>query len=260
MPGFAVTDEEESYSPRGDMLRINQDINRDMTVPEVMASLTDHGCEDITSSLNLEKCDQLPTEIRSSGDLYRGVLGDGREIAIKCIQPTFTLNNENSNIIKSAAHELYIWSKLSHPNVVQLMGLADYHMRLAMISPWVENSDLSRYLYTHRPPQEERLKMGAQIADGLAYLHGVGMVHGDLKAANISISANSTAVITGFGNSIIKEHSVEFTNSTKGVNISIRWTAPELLMGQGIPSQMADVWALGMVYLQLASYTPISSR
>ncbi|KAH7329863.1 kinase-like domain-containing protein [Rhizoctonia solani] len=77
----------------------------------------------------------------------------------------------------------------------------------------------------------------------------MGMVHGDLRAANISVSANGTLVITNFGNSIIIKHIVEFINNTNGADVSIRWVASEPLSDQNPPTRMADVWALGMVVL-----------
>ncbi|CAE6492341.1 unnamed protein product [Rhizoctonia solani] len=89
------------------------------------------------------------------------------------------------------------------------------------------------------------------ISDGLVYLHDVGIIHGDLKGGNILISEDGTPMLNDFGNAVLQEHSLQFTESTTRTNISPRWTAPEILEGLTSYSYAADVYALGMTWLEV---------
>jgi serine/threonine protein kinase len=85
---------------------------------------------------------------------------------------------------------------------------------------------------------------------------------------NVLISGNGTAVLTDFGNSLLAERTLQFTQSTSRGNMTVRWAvrvhiqwigilvthkkflqAPELISGTGKHSESADVYALGMVRL-----------
>ncbi|KAG8713144.1 hypothetical protein FRC11_013150 [Ceratobasidium sp. 423] len=150
---------------------------------EVMDSLTQHGFVDLTSSLDLERCDQLPTAIGGWGDIYQGVTVEGRVISLKCLQPAFTLNKKGRKLLERAARELYVWSKCDHPGILPLTGLALYRGQLTMVSPWMEYPDLRSYLSARCPSSTNRLKLLTQLADAVQYLHNTGVVHGDLKGA-----------------------------------------------------------------------------
>ncbi|KAJ1301969.1 hypothetical protein OPQ81_000806 [Rhizoctonia solani] len=93
--------------------------------------------------------------------------------------------------------------------------------------------------------------MCAQISRGLAYLHEIGVVHGDIKGANVLVLNDGTPVLTDFGNSLFSGSGLDFTITTQANNLTIRWAAPELLGETGERSKEADVYALGMTILEL---------
>ncbi|CAE6429672.1 unnamed protein product [Rhizoctonia solani] len=225
---------------------ILQHTDRMMNAREVVDSLVQHGLKEITASLDLEKCDQLPTAIGGFGDIYQGVTFTGRVISLKCLQPTFILNKEGRKQLKRAARELYTWSKCNHPGVLPLFGLALYRGQLAMVSPWMENGNLRSYLSARRPSSTNRLTLTIEIAGALNYLHNAGVVHGDLKAANISISGDDTPRLADFGCAKLQEYSLLFSSTRVGADVSIRWSAPEIILGDGTPTYETDVYALGM--------------
>ncbi|KAG8724898.1 hypothetical protein FRC09_012310 [Ceratobasidium sp. 395] len=141
------------------------------------------------------------------------------------------------------ARELHTWSKCNHPNVANLLGLAEFREQIAMVSVWMENGDLRSYV--NKYPNVDRIKLCTQIADGLAYLHSTGIIHGDLKGPNVLISKDGVATLIDFGNAVLGESTLQFTDTGTNQKISIRWTAPELLEG-GKHSANADQYALGM--------------
>ncbi|KEP48529.1 tyrosine kinase catalytic domain protein [Rhizoctonia solani 123E] len=145
-------------------------------------------------------------------------------------------------------------SGLGHPPMSQITGEFGrwidvsnrYDGYLAMVSPWTE-IDLAHHLSIQRPPWAKQLSLGIQIADGLAYLHYMGLVYRDLKSANISISQNGTPVLAQFSNSFTTNHVTGFRTSTALSDLSVRWMAPEILKNQEDTPAM-NVWRLGMLF------------
>ncbi|EUC57447.1 tyrosine kinase catalytic domain protein [Rhizoctonia solani AG-3 Rhs1AP] len=236
----------EACKPSDDVVRVD----RGMTPSKVIEGFTQLGFLDVTSCLNLEKCDEFPTKITSFGDVYQGALHDGTVISLKCLQPVFTLKETDYKQLEDAAREVYLWYKCKHPNILSLIGVAQFRGQLAMISPWMKHQNLEEFLSKHRSSQVDRLEIVTQIADGLAYLHRMGTVHGDIKGDNVLVSEDGVPKLTDFGTATLQEWSISLSSTTVGTDASIRWTAPELLLGEGAPTYMADVWALGMLVLE----------
>ncbi|KDN35664.1 hypothetical protein RSAG8_11407, partial [Rhizoctonia solani AG-8 WAC10335] len=114
-----------------------------------------------------------------------------------------------------------------------------------MVSPWVENGHLRRFL--SRNPQANRCTLCVRIADGVEYLHKSGTVHGDLKPDNILIAEDHTPKLTDFGNAVLSEYTLKFTHSNTAPSMTMRWTAPEILNEETKSTEAGDVYALGMI-------------
>ncbi|GAB1517072.1 hypothetical protein RhiTH_000115 [Rhizoctonia solani] len=148
------------------------------------------------------------------------------------------------------------------------MGVTQHRGHLAMVSPWMENGDLTRFLVEH--PYIDRYNLCAQIADGVAYLHQENVVHGDIKGvntfvnfvwsiftlfeyqANILVSKDLTPKITDFGTASRIDCTLKFTETSCSQTVSIRWTAPEVMaetIDKSTPE--ADVFSLGMTILEV---------
>ncbi|KAG8725017.1 hypothetical protein FRC09_010221 [Ceratobasidium sp. 395] len=223
-------------------------ISSKMSTTEVVSILTQHGCPDITGELDINKCTPIPVAGGGSGDVHQGHLKDGRKVAIKCARIFITEVEFSRPDLKVAARELHAWSKYNHPNIVCLFGLAQFQGRIAMISPSMENGTLRQYII--RFPEVDRCQLCCDIANGVAYLHSMGAVHGDIKGLNILISQTGTAQLTDFGSVRLKTSTLLFTGSQTVTAISIRWTDPELLNEGGGSSFPADVYALGVTILE----------
>ncbi|KAJ7132530.1 hypothetical protein C8R44DRAFT_978066 [Mycena epipterygia] len=147
---------------------------------------------------------------------------------------------------KELGREAAIWRQLSHPNLLPFLGVyrlnntPDNHLdntlngrldtRLCLISPWMENGDIPHFL-SDAPADIDHVSLLLDIAMGLEYLHMNGVVHGDLKGANILVTPSGRACITDFGfSSISQTVSLQFTHSTRTAwGGSPRYQAPELL-------------------------------
>ncbi|KAG9120049.1 GTP-binding protein Rho1 [Ceratobasidium sp. 392] len=187
-------------------------------------------------------------------------MDNGTKVAVKCARYHVEDDRDGHNM-RLIAREIHAWTKCHHDNVLELLGLTQHRGKLAVVSPWMENGNLRQYL--GRNPDADRVELCLQITRGLAYLHEHDMVHGDLKGvsdplsaarlvavtndtpqANVLISDAGVPKLADFGNTKLKEQTMQITTRTS-TPYSLRWAAPEIL--ENSPCSMAaDVYALGM--------------
>ncbi|KDN36623.1 hypothetical protein RSAG8_10726, partial [Rhizoctonia solani AG-8 WAC10335] len=234
-------------------------VTSSLSCPDIVAILAAHGCADLTASLNLFACSRYPIASGGLGDVFSGRLRDGTTVAIKTIRVNYEPGQEARMYQKQAAREIYTWSKCKHSNIVRLIGLAVFHDCLAMISRWEVNGNLLQYLSCN--PSANRCHLSTSICAGLSYLHDNDIVHGDLKGANILISRDGTPMLMDFGNAVLKEATLQFTQTNTGPNFSLRWTAPEILAGRSLHTTTGDIYSLGMTILEaFTSQIPFASQ
>ncbi|KAG8710660.1 hypothetical protein FRC08_016878 [Ceratobasidium sp. 394] len=221
--------------------------NRVQPLHEIIEHLTSSGCRNLTSQLVSSSAH--PVSRGGFGDVYRGALDDQRKVAIKALRVSLGVEDELDKVPKHAARELYTWSKCNHPNVLPLLGLVEFQGQIRMISLWLENGSLPLYLDKH--PDIDRCSMSVLVCKGLEYLHSIGVVHGDLKGQNILVSNDQMPMITDFGNAVLQQGTLMFTETTNAPQFTPRWTAPELMDDGVRQSREADVYALGMTILEI---------
>ncbi|KAG8679718.1 hypothetical protein FRC08_016792 [Ceratobasidium sp. 394] len=154
------------------------------------------------------------------GDVYSAHTKNGvMRVAVKCPRLGIT-DDESRRRLTLFAREIHVWSKCNHENILALLGLATLNGRLAVVSPWMENGALPEYI--DKKPDVDRLELCLQITTGLVYLHDHDMVHGDLKGSNILVSADGVLKLADFGNTKLKEQSIQVTTRTSPV-YSLRW-------------------------------------
>ncbi|QRV73805.1 Tyrosine-protein kinase [Ceratobasidium sp. AG-Ba] len=237
--GCAMEPEGSVYSPRETV------ISKAMSMPDLVSVLVQHGCPDVTHSLDFSTCDEYPIGGGGFGDIYRGKLRDGTSVAIKSMKVAGPDLVEQQRKMKNAAREIHTWSKLNHPYVAKFLGLAQFRGQVAMVSPWAERGSLPTYLRAQH--DVDRPQLCVMIAEGLEFLHECGIIHGDLKGANVLVSDDHRPQLCDFGNAVLLESTLQFTYTTAKTNLSARWTAPELFLEGQTYSVEADIYALAMV-------------
>ncbi|KAG8745584.1 hypothetical protein FRC12_014508 [Ceratobasidium sp. 428] len=224
-------------------------ISRTMPLSEMVAHLENHGCSDITDQLDLASSSTYPLFTGGFGNIYKAHLKTGTEVAVKTIRMRVDHADESTKHLKNAARELHAWAKCDHPNVLKLLGLAQFRDQIGMVSLWMGHGDLRGYLSRH--PTADRCQISTKICEGLAYLHRNGIIHGDLKGLNVLVSDTGVPMLTDFGNVTLNDCTLQFTATINSqANLSPRWAAPELLTGTSLYSMQADVYALGMTILE----------
>ncbi|MDA2912834.1 protein kinase [Acidobacteriia bacterium AH_259_A11_L15] len=184
-----------------------------------------------------------------------------RDVAVKVLPPSsFADPTAHARLLREARTA----SKLNHPHICTIheVGEADGQAYIAM--EYVEGRPLSRLVAEQTLPVERVLRYGQQIADGLAHAHEHGIVHRDLKSANVVITPEGRAKVLDFGLAKqLREEELETVTrsqaslTAEGVVMgTLAYMAPEQLRGQPADAR-SDVWALGvMLHEMLAGQRP----
>ncbi|KAF9784796.1 kinase-like domain-containing protein [Thelephora terrestris] len=175
----------------------------------------------------------------------------GCPVAIKYLKT----NEEDANrTFKRLCREIIGWKHLSHPNILPLLGVSvsmdPYCFRI--LTRWMINGNITEYARSN--PEVNRLQLLLEVASGVAYLHELGIVHGDLKGANILVDDDGIARLADFGLMTILIENSTFPLSATAVSSvgTVCWMSPELLIGEGsTPTRQSDCYALGMVVYEV---------
>ncbi|KXN81652.1 hypothetical protein AN958_04057 [Leucoagaricus sp. SymC.cos] len=151
--------------------------------------------------------------------------------------------------------ELILWAHSSHPNVLPFYGVFVEGTRdspqTCLVSPFMKNGNL--HDYAPRLFQKFRLPLISDIVHGLHYLHELGIVHGDLKGQNVLISDEGHCLITDF-------HASHITTATTASGslsaTTLRFSAPEMILGNKKPSKKFDIWSVGCLFYEVLSQAP----
>ncbi|KIJ32256.1 hypothetical protein M422DRAFT_184820, partial [Sphaerobolus stellatus SS14] len=181
-------------------------------------------------------------------DVYKGVWR-GRDVAIKILAqttPRMLFRNE-----------IAIWASLKHPNVLELFGAssATGDPPWFFVSPYMKNGTAVSFLKARaaergRGAYPGPLQMMREIAVGMSYLHRKGVLHGDLKAANVLIDDDFHCVISDFGQSQLRSEVYRLSQKPRPHG-TLRWQSPEIMSGESTLTPQADVYAFAIVCVEI---------
>ncbi len=145
-------------------------------------------------------------------------------------------------------------ARLTHPNTVTIHDIGNVGELYYMAMEYLPNGTLKERLAQGLPPEQGLLYL-RQIASALGYAHAQGLVHRDVKPANILFRADGTAVLSDFGIAKALDDRTQFTQAGFAVGTP-SYMSPEQARGQEIDGR-ADLYALGVVlYEMLAGKLP----
>jgi serine/threonine protein kinase len=178
-----------------------------------------------------------------------------REVALKVLGPDL-LADENAR--KRFRKEALALAKLSHPNIAQVYDFASESGVDFLVMELISGEALSDRLEREPLPESDVLKCGAELADGLAAAHAEGIVHCDIKPANLRLGRDGHLKILDFGLARLRRPAgtAEVTASLSGADVGIAGTipymAPEQLRGETLDAR-TDIWAAGVVLYELST-------
>jgi serine/threonine protein kinase len=202
--------------------------------------------------------DRIGTQIagyRVESLLSRGGMGEvylaeqdspRRKVALKFLSPELSLD---AGFRERFARESEAAASIDHPNVIPIYqsGQADGALFIAM--RYVEGTDLRTLLAEQGPlPPERGVHICAQIADALDAAHERGLVHRDVKPANILVGKSDHAYLSDFGLIRRSEVSAGITKTGQFMG-TIDYAAPEQFEGKPL-GPPTDVYSLGCVVFE----------
>ncbi len=177
-----------------------------------------------------------------------------RDVAIKVLPPGM-LADEAAR--KRFRREALTLAKLNHPNIGTVYEFGSQQGLDFLVMEYVGGISVDARLGSGPLSQKEVLRLGFQLADGLASAHEHGVIHRDLKPANMRLTQDNRLKILDFGLAqfVRQETDLGVTASiseTRHVDGTLPYMSPEQLRGE-VTDPRSDIWSAGAVLYELAT-------
>ncbi|KAJ7954923.1 Mitogen-activated protein kinase kinase kinase [Quillaja saponaria] len=191
------------------------------------------------------------------GRVYMGMnLDSGELLAVKQVLIAgHSAKEKIQDNIRELEEEVKLLKNLKHPNIVRYLGTAREEDSLNILLEFVPGGSISSLLGNLGSFPESVIKMYTkQLLLGLEYLHKNGIMHRDIKGANILVDNKGCIKLADFGASkkVVELATINGAKSMKGTPY---WMAPEVILQTG-HSFSADIWSVGCTVIEMATGKP----
>ncbi|KAK1230088.1 Rho guanine nucleotide exchange factor [Marasmius sp. AFHP31] len=121
------------------------------------------------------------------GDVWKGRVAN-EIVCLKVVK--IYLASDVQQLLKEYMREAIVWQQLRHPNLLPFVGmyyLGEGQGQLCLVSPWMEQGNLVTFLKNAPPEWVDRTRLAYDVASGLAHLHSMKIVHGDMKGVRFPV-------------------------------------------------------------------------
>ncbi|CAN4094573.1 unnamed protein product [Withania somnifera] len=182
------------------------------------------------------------------GKLYKGTY-NGEDVAIKLLErPGHDLERARS-MEQQFNQEITMLATLKHPNIVRFIGACRKSIVWCIVTEYARGGSVRQFLMSRNNravPLKLAVKQALDVARGMEYVHGLNLIHRDLKSDNLLIAADKSIKIADFGVARIEVLTEEMTPETG----TYRWMAPEMIQHRPY-TQKVDVYGFGVVLWEL---------
>ncbi|XP_013610849.1 PREDICTED: L-type lectin-domain containing receptor kinase IV.4-like [Brassica oleracea var. oleracea] len=185
------------------------------------------------------------------GSVYKGVMPKTKkEIAVKRV------SDQSQQGLKEFVSEIVTIGRMSHRNLVPLLGYCRTRKELLLVYDYMPNGSLDKYLYNNNPEVtlnwKQRIAIIKGVASALFFLHDDWeqvVIHRDIKASNVILDAEYNGRLGDFGLARLCGHGTDL--QTTRVAGTWGYLAPDL-MRTGKATTATDVFAFGVLLLEVA--------
>lgn len=171
-----------------------------------------------------------------------------RWVAVKLIRPEHV---DSPTVRERFRREARAAARLSHPSVVRIYDIVESGEGDAIVMELVDGETLARRLARGPLPLPEVVRIGREIAEGLAAAHANGLIHRDLKPENVMITADGKIKILDFGLAKRLEGEASLTADQQVLG-TFRSMSPE--QARGLPlDASSDLFSFGLLLYEMLS-------
>ncbi|MGD8538947.1 MAG: protein kinase [Candidatus Aminicenantes bacterium] len=217
--------------------------------------------------VSLTKTIQKPTDELSKGSIFAdrytisGVLGRGgmgivykaednklkRNVALKFLPVELTSSVEAK---ERFIREAQAAATLSHPNICTIYEIEEKEEKDFISMEYIEGESLKEKIHKGPVKQDEALAIAIQVAEGLEAAHKKGIIHRDIKSANIMVTEKGQAKIMDFGLAKVTGSTL-ITKEAKTMG-TVAYMSPEQARGETVDHR-TDIWSLGILLYEMLS-------
>ena len=191
------------------------------------------------------------------GDLGTGAMGTvyrardtvlEREVAIKMIH---TGRDVDSELLERFRREARTCARLHHPNIVTIFDLGELDHDTYIVMELLSGSDFHRLIHARTAlPLEVKLRSMIEVCEALDHAHHHGIVHRDVKPANLFLTEENHIKVLDFGIARLEGSNLTVTGRIPGTP---NYMAPEQIMGTGVDAR-SDLFSAAIVFFQLLTF------
>jgi len=170
-----------------------------------------------------------------------------RRVALKFLPPELMLEEEAKERFVLEAQAA---AALSHPNICTIHEIDEEEDKSFIAMEYVEGKTLRAKIESGPLEEQEALDIAIQIAEGLEEAHKKGIIHRDIKSANIMVTEKGQAKVMDFGLAKVKGGTLL---TREGTTLgTVAYMSPEQARGEEVDHR-SDIWSLGVVMYEMLS-------
>jgi serine/threonine protein kinase len=180
----------------------------------------------------------------------------GKRVALKILHPELLVSVAADRFLR----EIKLASRLDHPHIARLLDSGERDWLVYYVMSYVEGPTLRDYLdrsSSMRLPIPENLRIANDLLDALAHAHGQGIIHRDVKPANVVLSGEGAVLLDfGIARAVVASGTDQLTRSGIAVGTST-YMSPEQITAAPSLDHRTDLYSLGcMLFECLAGQPP----
>ena len=175
----------------------------------------------------------------------------GRTVAIKKILPALA---SQPKFLERFLREARVVAALEHPNILPVYDFGEHDGTPYLVMPYVEGGSLARRAASERLPRDVVARWIGQLAEALDTAHSAGILHRDVKPANVLMAQNDRPILADFGLARLDDTTSELTATGVLLGTPL-YMAPEFAAGASA-SPATDLYALAVLAYEMLAGRP----